>query len=242
MLSVWAWWVLDNATQSNADLTDTQRAEKARAGEAEISQIEKDLSNGIEARKAEKPKTNNSADADLTDAGALIGDLLADLLSYAEAGLDRGETHESIDLNMIFEKVKQNLKVAIEESSAVLTSEHLPDVEGQEMHFVQLFQNLIGNAIKHRGERPLRIHVSAEKRKSGWRFAVADNGMGIAREYHRQIFGVFKRLHGQAIPGTGMGLAICQRVVGRYGGRLWVESQVDQGATFYFTLRSGGNR
>ena len=179
----------------------------------------------------------------ITKGARQMRELLADLLSFTEAGAERGEATERIDLNTILEKVKQNLKQAIEECGAVVTSGDLPTVHGQDARFVQLFQNLIGNAIKYCGEPPPRIHVSAEQRNGEWRFAVADNGIGIAPEYHQAIFGVFKRLHGKAIPGTGIGLAICHRVVERYGGRIWVESQVDQGATFYFTLpMSGGNR
>jgi signal transduction histidine kinase len=168
--------------------------------------------------------------------------LLADLLSYTEVGAERGEADESIDLNTIFEKVKQNLNWAIEESGAIGTSGSLPTVHGHDARFVQLFQNLIGNAIKYRGEAPPRIHVSAERRNTEWLFAVVDNGIGIDPQYHETIFGVFKRLHGNAIPGTGIGLAICRRVVERYSGRIWVKSQVGHGSTFYFTLpMSGGN-
>jgi signal transduction histidine kinase len=167
-------------------------------------------------------------------------DLLMDLLSYAEAGADRGKADEAIDLNTIIENVRQSLKVAIEESSAVVTNQRLPEIVGQRAHFVQLFQNLISNAIKYRGDRPPRIHISVEQRDNEWRFALADNGIGIAPEYHSQIFGVFKRLHGQAISGTGMGLAICQRVVERHNGRIWVESQPGEGTKFYFTMRRSG--
>jgi PAS domain S-box-containing protein len=178
----------------------------------------------------------------ITKGAKHMRDLLEDLLSYTEAGADRRED-ECIDLNTIFEKVKQNLKQAIEESGAVVTSGDLPSLHGQDARFVQLFQNLIGNGIKYRAAPPPRIHVSAEQRNSEWCFAVADNGIGIEPEYHLTIFGVFKRLHGKAIPGTGIGLAICQRVVERYGGRIWVESQVGHGATFFFTLpMSAGNR
>ena len=109
-------------------------------------------------------------------------------------------------------------------------------MQGQEPHFIQLLQNLISNGLKYRGRRPSRIHVSAQSKNGQWRIAVEDNGIGIAPEYQKQIFGVFKRLHGKTIPGTGIGLAICQRVVHRYGGTIWVESQVDRGSTFYFTL------
>jgi light-regulated signal transduction histidine kinase (bacteriophytochrome) len=129
-----------------------------------------------------------------------------------------------------------NLKTAVEESQSVVTSDQLPVVHGHESHFVQLLQNLIGNAIKYRGQSPPRVHLSAAKENGVWRLAVADNGMGIEPAYHQTIFGVFKRLHGKQISGTGIGLAICQRVVERYGGRIWVESELNQGSTFYCTL------
>jgi PAS domain S-box-containing protein len=178
----------------------------------------------------------------ITKGAKQMRDLFANLLTYTEAGADNCEPNELIDLNAIFEKVKQNLKLAVEESGAVVTSGDLPTVHGHDARFVQLFQNLIGNAIKYRGDLPPRIHVSAEHRDAEWRFAVTDNGIGIEPEYYLTIFGVFKRLHGTAIPGTGIGLAICQRVVERYGGRIWVESKVGQGTTFYFTLPgSAGN-
>ena len=162
--------------------------------------------------------------------------LLADLLSYTAVGAEQPEPEGVIDLNRVFEAVTQDLSQAITERGASVTSDDLPSVRGYQAHFVQLFQNLIGNALKYRAEQPPRVHVTAEKRQLEWRFAVSDNGMGIAPEYHQKIFGVFKRLHGKGIPGTGIGLAICQRVVARYGGRIWVESEPDRGATFYFTL------
>ena len=167
-------------------------------------------------------------------------DLLRDLLAYTGANGDEQQLAGSVDLNEIFDRVKQNLKAAIDESGAVVTSGPLPTIRGQEARMVQLFQNLIGNGIKYRGEPLPRIHVSAEELNGECRYAVADNGMGIDPEYHRKIFGVFKRLHGKSIPGTGIGLAICQRVVERCGGSIWVESQVGQGAKFYFTLPECG--
>jgi signal transduction histidine kinase len=176
----------------------------------------------------------------ITKGAKRMRDLLADLLSYTETGADRGEPEEPIDLNTIFEKVKENLKTAIEESSAVVTSGILPTVRGHDARFVQLFQNLIANAIKYHRETAPHINVSVEKRNAKWCFAVSDNGIGIEPEYYQTIFGVFKRLHGNEIPGTGIGLSICQRVVARYGGRIWVESQVGHGTTFYFTLPMSG--
>jgi light-regulated signal transduction histidine kinase (bacteriophytochrome) len=132
--------------------------------------------------------------------------------------------------------VLANCDAMIEENAATITCDELPTIHGNESHFLQLFQNLITNAIKYRSLTPPRVHVSAQAENGMWRIAVADNGVGIEPQYHEQIFGVFKRLHGNTIPGTGIGLAICQRVVQRYGGRIWVESSADQGSTFYFTL------
>lgn len=173
---------------------------------------------------------------------ARMRELLSDLLSYAHLrGNHReAETFTAIDLNSVFEKVLDNCRAGIEEAGAVVTADVLPGVFGYEPHFIQLFQNLITNSIKYRSVLPPRIHVRAQAKDGFWRISVEDNGIGIAPEYQEQIFGVFKRLHGSAIPGTGMGLAICQRVVERYGGRIWVESSLNQGATFYFTLPDAG--
>jgi light-regulated signal transduction histidine kinase (bacteriophytochrome) len=136
----------------------------------------------------------------------------------------------------VWEKTLENCRAAIDETGAVVTSDVLPTVQGHEPHFLQLFQHLVSNAIKYRSDKTPVIHIAATREDKLWRLAVSDNGIGIAPEYHRKIFGVFKRLHGKMIPGTGIGLAICQRVVERYHGRIWVESQVDQGSTFFFTL------
>ncbi len=176
----------------------------------------------------------------IVDGAVRMRTLLADLLAYSEIGGDAEEPAGRVDLNQVVETVRQNLKMPIEETGAVITSEELPAVAGYSGHFVQLFQNLAGNAIKYRGEDPPRIHISARRQGNRWQFAVADNGIGIDPEYHAKIFGVFKRLHGKKIPGTGIGLAICQRLVERYRGRIWVESEPGRGATFYFTLPEDG--
>jgi light-regulated signal transduction histidine kinase (bacteriophytochrome) len=163
-------------------------------------------------------------------------DLLAALLAYSQVGADGDRSMKVTDLNLVFNRAVENCQAAIAETGATVTSDPLPAVRGHEEHFVQLLQNLIGNAVKYHGPRPPAIHVAAEKCGEEWRIAVTDNGMGIAPEYHQTIFGVFKRLHAKDIPGTGIGLAICRRVVERYGGRIWVESEAGQGAKFLFTL------
>ncbi len=165
--------------------------------------------------------------------------LLADLLAYTQMSGTHLDAPQPVDLNLVLGKTLENCRAAIDETAAVVTSGQLPVVYGHEPHFLQLFQNLITNAIKYRSSQAPLIHIAATREGELWRLSVSDNGIGIAPEYHRRIFGVFKRLHGRMIPGTGIGLAICQRVVERYHGRIWVESQVDRGSTFFFTLSQG---
>jgi len=175
----------------------------------------------------------------ITEGTNRMQQLLTGLLAYARLiGDGEPEASTVADLNAAFRKAVENCLSDIEECHATIVSDSLPTLPGHEPHFIELFQNLLSNAIKYRSHQPLHIHVCAINEDHGWRVAVADNGIGIEPEFHQHIFGVFKRLHGPSIPGTGIGLAICQRVVDRYGGRIWVESQKDQGATFYFTLPS----
>ena len=171
-----------------------------------------------------------------------IRELLADLLAYTEIGSHTDKPAEAIDLNVVLDKVKANLKAPIDESGAVITADRLPALQVYEAHYIPLFQNLIGNAIKYRSQKPPRIHISFGEADGHLRFAVADNGIGIAPEYHHKIFGAFKRLHGKNIPGTGIGLAICKRIVERYGGHIWVQSEVGRGSTFHFTLPDARGR
>jgi len=176
----------------------------------------------------------------ITEGSKRMRALLADLLAYTQVSGDGREASDAVDLNRVFQTALKNLQTAIDETGAVIESDNLPEIAGYEPHFVQLFQNLIGNSLKYRSERPPHIQVSANRQGGLWLIAIQDNGIGIAPEYHHRIFGVFKRLHGSTIPGTGIGLAICKRVVDRYGGQIWVESEIDQGATFYFTVPATG--
>jgi light-regulated signal transduction histidine kinase (bacteriophytochrome) len=172
----------------------------------------------------------------ITESSERMLDLIRDLREYLEVSGD-GAEHRPVDLNHTLATVLQNLQVAVRESAAVVTSEPLPVVSGKETHFVQLLQNLVSNGIKYRREGvPPVLRISSRKVDGEWEFRVQDNGQGIARDYWGRVFGVFKRLHGKNIPGTGIGLALCQRVVERYGGRIWLDSEPGEGSTFFFTL------
>ncbi len=163
--------------------------------------------------------------------------LLQDLLAYTEASREQDREPGTVNLNYALEEALGNLRGSIQESGARIGAEPLPTVLGHETHFVQLFQNLIGNAIKYRSEATPEVGITARQTGAEWLFCVRDNGLGIAPEHRERVFGVFKRLHGKEIPGTGIGLAICQRVVERNGGRIWVESKGEgYGSTFCFTL------
>jgi signal transduction histidine kinase len=164
--------------------------------------------------------------------------LLSDLLTFARLGGPASEQAEPVDVNHAVENAIRNLRAAIDSSGAEIVYGELPWVSAAETHLVSLFQNLIGNAIKYRAECPPVIRISAERRDGMVRFAVSDNGIGIAPEYHDRVFAAFERLHGKKVPGSGIGLAICKRMVERYGGRIWVESEEGRGATFYVTLRA----
>jgi CheY-like chemotaxis protein len=166
-----------------------------------------------------------------------MGALLGDLLAYAEIGATSDDSGEVVDLNLVIEKVRQNLQMSIKENGASVVSTELPVLSAaHEFHFLQLFQNLVGNAIKYRSELKPLIQVSVRDVAGKLEFAVSDNGLGVAPEYHQKIFQAFQRLHDNKSPGTGIGLAICQRVVERYGGWIWVDSEIGHGATFRFTL------
>ena len=162
--------------------------------------------------------------------------LLKDLLTYSQTGAPNEGPPLLIDCDGVMRKVVLNLQAAIEQSGATVFCESLPVVRAHEVRMVQLFQNIVGNALKYRSKAPPKVRIGAQRRETDWLFSIEDNGIGIDPEYAPQIFGIFKRLHGQNYPGTGIGLAICQRIVERYGGRIWVESKPGEGSRFFFTL------
>jgi PAS domain S-box-containing protein len=162
--------------------------------------------------------------------------LITDMLDYSRLST-RAKEFVAVDCEEVLEAVLGYLRFNIEESGAQVTHDPLPTVWADETQLLQLFQNLIGNALKFRGEADARVHVSARQEERVWLFSVQDNGIGIDPNQVERIFGVFQRLHARdEYEGSGIGLAICKRIVERHGGRIWVESAPGEGATFYFTL------
>jgi PAS domain S-box-containing protein len=190
---------------------------------------------------ARRCKGKLDADADefiglAVDGAVRMRKLINDLLTYSRVGM-RGNELEPIDSEAVFAQSVNDLKVTIEENGALVTHDPLPMVTADRPQLGQLFQNLIGNAIKFRSNEPPRVHISASRNGNGCIFSVRDNGIGIAAEYSERIFIIFQRLHSrQEYAGTGIGLAVCKKIVERHGGRIWVKSEVGKGATFYFTL------
>ena len=163
--------------------------------------------------------------------------LISDLLAYSQATKTAESSSEAVDMNQVVDTAKKNLATSIEETAAEISAEDLPPVRANSVPLVHLFQNLISNALKYRSRETPRLKISACEEGDYWRFSLQDNGIGIAKEFQHQIFGIFKRLHNRSeYPGTGIGLAICQKVVEQYGGRIWVESELGYGSTFLFTL------
>ncbi len=163
--------------------------------------------------------------------------LIEDLLDYSRLGR-AAEPTDCIDLNAVLEQVKENLAATIAENDARLVVSPLPTLPGNHTQLVQLFQNLVANGLKFRREVDPQLCVSAAESDNCWTFRVEDNGIGIEPKDFERVFQVFQRLHGEAYTGTGIGLAVCKKIVERHGGRIWLESEPNQGTTFFFTLRS----
>jgi light-regulated signal transduction histidine kinase (bacteriophytochrome) len=194
--------------------------------------------------KKYKGKFDDDADRYLgfiVGASQRMSALIQDLLEYARATTEE-ERPASVALDEDLEAALTHLTQAIEESSASVTHDPLPTIEVDRGQMVRLFQNLIGNALKYRKpDQPPQIHISAEQANREWKITIRDNGIGFDPQYASTIFAPFKRLHQpDAFPGTGVGLAICRRIVEAHGGRIWAESQLGEGATFRFTLPAEG--
>ena len=166
-----------------------------------------------------------------------MDNLLRDLRMYTQVSSSDQEPVGDVDSEEVLDQALANLEMTINETGAVITRTALPRIRLHEFQLEQVFQNLIANAIRYRSELPPRIDVACERHGEEWLFSVKDNGIGIDPQFKEQIFGIFKRLHSATeYPGTGMGLAICRRVVERAGGRIWVESELGRGSTFCFTI------
>jgi len=162
--------------------------------------------------------------------------LIKDLLEYSCIG--KKKSFETVDVNSILTEILTNLKIIIEEAGTTIEYMPLPKITANYLEMVQLFQNLITNAIKYRSQRPLEIQITASSQQGMWIFSIKDNGIGIDSRYKDRIFDMFQRLHGKdEYSGTGIGLAICKKIVENHGGKIWIDSTVGQGTTFYFSIK-----
>ncbi|MGD0283886.1 MAG: ATP-binding protein, partial [Dissulfurispiraceae bacterium] len=175
----------------------------------------------------------------IVDGAERMQQLIRDLLAYSRVTTS-GKAFTPVDCNNAVRAALDNLRISIDESGSVITFKPLPVVNADKGQIIRLFQNLIGNAIKYRGDSKPAIAVSAEKQGDEWVFSVADNGIGIDAQYYARIFQIFQRLHKRdEYPGTGIGLSVCKRIIERHGGRIWVESTPGKGSVFYFTIPAG---
>jgi signal transduction histidine kinase len=172
----------------------------------------------------------------IVDGVRRMSNLIRGLLDYSRAGETTEEPIKPVDTERALVTVLGNLKASIDDFNAEITHDPLPSVQCHPLRMQQLLQNLISNAIKYRGDRKPQVHISAVDNGKEVVFTVKDNGIGIAPEYFDEIFGVFKRLHGREYEGTGIGLAMCKKIIERHGGRIWVESTPGEGSTFHFTI------
>ena len=197
---------------------------------------------------ARRYKGRLDSDADEFIAYAVDGSnrmqvLIRDLLAYSRAGTN-GKALREVASESALKEALANLRATIEDSGADVTYDPLPTVTTDSVQLAQVFQNLVGNAIKYRRAELPHVHVSAAKNGGDeWIFSVRDNGLGIDSQYFERIFVLFQRLHGrEEFEGTGIGLAICRKILQRLGGRIWVESQPEKGSTFYFALPEGAGK
>ena len=234
------------------DITEAKKAEsELRRSNAELEQFayvaSHDLQEPLRAmagtvqvlQRRYKGQLDDRADEIITHAVAAVTrmqTLVSDLLAFSR--LNRhGDQFAPTDFATVLEDVSANLAVSIAESGAIITHDVLPEVMADASQLRQLLQNLLSNAIKFRGEEPLQIHLSARREDNTWLFSVRDNGPGIEPQYFERIFIIFQRLVTRdEYPGTGIGLAVCKKIVERHGGRIWLESEIGKGTAFYFTI------
>lgn len=171
----------------------------------------------------------------VVDGAKRMSELVTGLLTYSQVSTS-DRPLELVAVDKLVAETVRDLQPLIREARANVTYDSLPSVMADRVQLRQLLQNLVGNAIKYRGEDPPRVHISASQEPDQWHFRVADNGLGIDPKFAESIFEMFRRLHGPDRPGTGIGLAICKRVIERLCGRIWVESTPGQGSTFHFTI------
>ena len=248
--------IFDNITaRKHAELARAHQAQELARSNAELEQFayvaSHDLQEplrtiaGFAQLLAKRYQGRLDTDADefiayLVEGAGRMQELIQGLLAYARVG-SRGSGFSVVDSGLALQRALSNLQHAIAEAQATITHDALPAIHADSVQLVQVFQNLIANAIKFRADRPPRVHVSAQKVDGTWRFSVRDNGIGIAPEHRERIFLIFQRLHSRReYSGTGVGLAICRRIAERHQGQIWVESEPGKGATFYFTISGKG--
>lgn len=163
-----------------------------------------------------------------------MNEIIRDLLEYA--GIRKENFIEAVDTNEVLKLVVRNLSIEIAESQAVINFSKLPVLHAHQIGLLQLFQNLIANAIKFRGDEPPKVHIQVQERHQFWQFNVSDNGLGLDENFQEKAFLPFQRVNHLEKPGTGMGLAICKKIVKLHGGDIWFRSVIGKGTTFYFTI------
>ena len=240
------------AVGTYVDITDRKRAAEAlESTNAELRSFAYVLMHGLQKplrmvvdftrllAQETKGKLGAEAEKHLSSSvtGALkVEAILKELLRYWEVTERGGESLSPVDCNRVLSQAVLNLQPEIRQSRAIVTSDLLPTVVADEVMLLQVFQNLIGNSVKYRGKAAPEIHVSAVRAGERWQFSVRDNGIGIDQADAARVFDMFSRLDGDRVPGAGFGLALCRKVVERHGGRIWVESGVEQGASLRFTI------
>lgn len=241
----------DITARKRAEIQLQRRAEELARSNAELEQFAYVASHDLQEplrivsgylellMKRYRGKLDQDADefvGFIMDATQRMQRLIRDLLAYSRV-ITHGQLQQPTDIDEALDRALANLLMPIEETGAVITRDPLPTLPADAGQMSQLFQNLISNALKFHNQTLPKIHISAEQKGDYWQFSVRDNGIGIDAEYAERIFVLFQRLHTrEEYPGTGIGLAICKKIVERHGGRIWVESSAGKGATFYFTL------